>query len=184
MSDLSDAAPKRNGSESLRWAFGHAAWILAAGILSVQIFDRVVGRLPLSASSSEELGQEIASGPPNASAAHRTITLTSEDGELFYLDGRINDVPVRFLVDTDATHVELHPEIAKRAGIPLNDHGVRGSGESSVTLRRLQVGPLALHAIPARVVDGPAIETVRLGKSVLRHLRGYEVRGDRLVIRW
>jgi aspartyl protease family protein len=52
-----------------------------------------------------------------------------------------------------------------------------------VTLDRIVVGDISEHSVPALVAQPGQLKTSLLGMSFLNRLEGWEVRGDKLVMR-
>ncbi len=109
----------------------------------------------------------------------------------FITDVYINGTPIKFLIDTGATHIVLNSDDADRLG--LNGSRLRfntafksANGTTyaaPVTLRDVRIGQLQLHDLDAYVNQG-ALDISLLGTSFLRRLRSYEVVRNRLVLRW
>ena len=121
----------------------------------------------------------------------RELELPRGPGGHYFLTAKVNGVDMVFLVDTGATDVALGAEHAKKLRLNLRDTDytkryrtangvVRGA---PVALRQVQAGHLRLHDVEASVLDGP-LDMPLLGMSFLNRLRGYEVRGDTLVLRY
>lgn len=108
----------------------------------------------------------------------------------FVVEGRAEDTPVRFLVDTGASLVVLSPDDARRIGLDPDglDYSQRVATANGmtwaapVTLKRLSVGPITLSNVRASV-NRAAMDMSLLGMSFLNRLSGYEVRGDKLILR-
>jgi aspartyl protease family protein len=98
---------------------------------------------------------------------------------------------VRFAIDTGANGVVLSPADAARAGIDadslkfgLPSETANGVGYvAPVTLSSLTVGQIRLANLPAAVVKTP-MSTSLLGMAFLKRLESFEVKGDRLTLRW
>lgn len=114
-----------------------------------------------------------------------SVTLYST-GNAFFAEGRINNTPVRFLVDTGATHVALSSVLAKQAGIDYlkGEPGVAKTASGftrmyGVKLDRVKVGDIVLYNVEAGVTEGSQPDTPLLGMSFLNSL---EMRrdGDRM----
>jgi aspartyl protease family protein len=108
----------------------------------------------------------------------------------FVLEAEIDGTPVRFLVDTGASDVVLSPRDAERLGFKRETLSftklyrtangmVRGA---PVRLGRVRVGPILIEDVRASV-NGAEMDRSLLGMSFLSRLGGYEVRGDRLILR-
>jgi len=94
------------------------------------------------------------------------------DGQ-FYVDGRIGNARVRFLVDPDADKVLIAGPDAERIGLP--------AGSANVTLDSLTVGPTRQQAVAAQIA--PSMPVSLLGRAYLSRLAVVEVSGDRLTLR-
>ena len=163
----------------------HAAvWLALAAVLAIgysyrfeltDVVDRLRGEIvPYAAVTTEDGAVRV--------RAHR-------DGH-FYVDSRVGDETVRFLVDTGATSVALSPADAKRIGFDpaelnfsrrLQTAGgtVRGA---PVVIRSLDIGGIRLRNVRA-VVNEQAMRHSLLGISALDRLGGYEVRDGTLTLR-
>lgn len=119
------------------------------------------------------------------------LALPRGPGGHYFLTAKVNGVDMTFLVDTGATDVALGAEHAKKLRLQLRDNDytkryrtangiVRGA---PVALRQVQAGRLRLRDVEASVLEGP-LDMPLLGMSFLNRLKGYEVRGDQLVLRF
>ena len=119
------------------------------------------------------------------------LALPRGPGGHYFLTANVNGVDMTFLVDTGATDVALGAEHAKKLRLQLQDKDytkryrtangiVRGA---PVALRQVQAGRLRLRDVEASVLDGP-LDMPLLGMSFLNRLKGYEVRGNQLVLRF
>jgi aspartyl protease family protein len=110
----------------------------------------------------------------------------SRDG-LFYVDGMLQGVPVRFAIDTGASVVVLNIADAKRVGLSNNRNSARirtasGYGKmfwhhaQHLTVAGKSVGQLDI----AVMEDGP--ETSLLGLNALSRLKSVTLKQDRLII--
>lgn len=96
----------------------------------------------------------------------------------FHADGTINGRLVRFLVDTGATTVALSGDEARRLGIDYRAFGrpeyastAGGVVRSwSLTLNRVEVGPIVLYNVAAGVIEGAFPREALLGMSFLGRL--------------
>ena len=163
----------------------HAAvWLALAGVLAIgysyrfeltDVINRLGGEIiPYAAVTTEDGAVRV--------RAHR-------DGH-FYVDSRVGDRTIRFLVDTGATSVALSPADARRIGFDLSSLDfsrrlqtaggvVRGA---PVVIRSLEIGDIRLSNVRA-VVNEQAMPHSLLGISALDRLGGYEVRDGTLTLR-
>jgi len=113
----------------------------------------------------------------------------SQDGH-FRVEALVDNVRVRFLVDTGASQVVLSPADARRLGLDGADLHFTQMADTAngivrgapVTLRDIAIGPLRLADVRASVNKAEMAESL-LGMSFLSRLSGYEVSGDRLTLR-
>lgn len=106
------------------------------------------------------------------------VTLYADGSGFFYSDGRINDIAVRFLVDTGANTIALNSRIAERLGLDYRRNGRRGVASTagglvpmySIRLTSVTVGSITLHDIEAGIIEGDHPVDVLLGMSFLGRL--------------
>lgn len=111
---------------------------------------------------------------------------------MFPVGASVNGVAVRFLFDTGASNVLLSHEDAKRVGFNLSSGDFRvpvstANGETSaarIVLDEVVIGGVRRSRIDALVAKPGATDISLLGHSFLDTLKSYEVRGDRLIIRY
>lgn len=162
-----------------------AAWAVIAALLLLGYTYRHqlanVGRNVLSA---------IVPGVAQENGARELMVRLSKDGH-FQILAEVNGVPVRFMVDTGASDVILSPADARRLGYTqanLNfskryrtaNGVVKGA---PVRLSQISIGRLVMKDVEASV-NGAGMASSLLGMSFLSRLRGYQVDGDRLILRW
>jgi aspartyl protease family protein len=118
-----------------------------------------------------------------------TLSIKASEGGHFFVEGKVNDVAVRFLIDTGASDIVLAPDDARRAGLDTDalDYThyattANGTGAGArVMLNSLTIGSIALHHMPASVNKVWMQESL-LGMSFLHRLKGFRVEGDRLIL--
>jgi aspartyl protease family protein len=105
----------------------------------------------------------------------------------FWVEGRVNDVRVKFLVDSGATMTTIDRETAIRAGIrvaPRPDQFVRtGNGiirVSSARAQRLEVGGIERRDVGMQVAEKDNLNV--LGMNFLSSLNRWGVEGRWLVL--
>lgn len=142
----------------------------------------------------QSFGQRLAGGlvPGYGSATGpNEVTYTRSGDGHFYIDAESGRVPIRFLVDTGASAVVLSPADARRLGFDLAEihfdqvfqtaNGtVRGA---SAVLSELWLGDRRVSNLRVSINEAPMSHSL-LGMTFLRQLESYEVRGDRLYLRW
>lgn len=118
---------------------------------------------------------------PVSNSDHSVTIHRSNDGH-FYVTAKINNYPIRFVVDTGATDIVLSIDDAKRLGIYHKDlkfnkpyHTANGMVfGASVKLDKLEVGPIIIYNSRASINKTP-LQTSLLGMEFLSQLERYEV---------
>jgi aspartyl protease family protein len=114
----------------------------------------------------------------SASSSNRSRVLLAADTRgHFFIDGTVNRLPVRFLVDTGATMVSLPQRDAERLGIDYRK-GRRGQSSTAnglapvylVRLDSIRIGEIELHGIEALVHEGAGLDQALLGMSFLNRV--------------
>ena len=120
----------------------------------------------------------------------REVTFRERRGGQFVVDAEVNDVTVRFLVDTGASDVTLTPSDARRLGFDLQDlsfHRTYWTANGTVQgapvrLDNVEIGPISLQNVQASV-NAADMELSLLGMSFLSRLSSYEVTRGTLTLR-
>lgn len=120
--------------------------------------------------------------------AGELIINLSEDGH-FYVNVKINDRPVRFMIDTGASDIVVSVSEARRLGIDLkkltfNRPYQTANGTSwgaSVRFAKMEIGNAEFLDVEASV-NNADMGTSLLGMSFLRRFRKYEFYRDRLIL--
>jgi aspartyl protease family protein len=117
---------------------------------------------------------------------HETRIPMAIDGH-FWVDGDVNGIPVKFLVDSGATMTTVDRETAVRAGLVVSKHPdqiVRtGNGlirVSSGRAQRLKVGAIERRDVGLQVADNDNLNV--LGMNFLSSLQRWGVEGRWLVL--
>jgi aspartyl protease family protein len=137
----------------------------------------------------ERIMAEVVPGRP-ATRGHTVEIARGQRGE-FQVTAEINGARVNTILDTGASQVVLTQEAAKTAGLPLEVLSYSVAVETAngrtraapVTLDRLAIGGIVERSVPALVAQPGQLRTSLLGMSFLNRLEGWEVRGDKLLLR-
>lgn len=102
-----------------------------------------------------------------------TVSIPQGRGGHYLAAGKINDQPVKFLVDTGATDVAIPMSVAKKLGLPLGmsfrTKTANGFGVGYETgLKTIALGDIELTGVKASVSEGLTGEEILLGMSFLR----------------
>lgn len=151
-----------------------ALMLLQAGLPPAPVWRKDA---PVPPPSSMEAPEPPRTPATSASGtADRAIT-RSPDGH-YYLNGLVNGVGVRFVVDTGAGAVMLTPADAARAGLKVGPADFRRRAITAagytyvapVTLDLIAVGGRQVRNVPA-VVSSADTGVSLLGMSFLKHMR-------------
>ena len=105
----------------------------------------------------------------------KTVTLTPDEQGMYWVTGSVNDVGMKFVVDTGATLISMNRHEARKAGIDYKLDGVKTFSNTAggreqvyvVQLRKVKIGDITLHDIYAAVHEGDYPEVTLLGNSFL-----------------
>ena len=105
----------------------------------------------------------------------------------YVANGRINNIPVVFLLDTGATDVSIPAAIANKLNLVHGPSATyqTANGPVRVTLTRLKqisLGGIILNDVRATINPGFQGEEVLLGMSFLKHLE-FTQRGNQLTLK-
>ncbi len=107
----------------------------------------------------------------------------------FWVEGKLNGTPVRFLIDSGATTTSISTSVAKRAGIePSSGIPAMVQTANGVTTvargraQRLEVGQIVRENIAVHISDGFG-ETNVLGMNFLSSLESWRVERIRLILK-
>ena len=117
------------------------------------------------------------------------VVLEREPNGHFYAEAQVNNMPIRFMVDTGATGIALTRDDARRAGLSVSVgmFDVVAEGESGdvkgewVTLDSLKLGDEEAKQVPAVILDGG--QQSLLGQTFLQRFSSVEIKGDRMILR-
>ena len=129
--------------------------------------------------------------PGHAATRGSIVEIARGQGGSFVVHTQINGAHVAMIFDTGASSVVLTLEAAKAAGLPLevlnysvNIDTANGRARAApVTLKSVSVGGIVEKDVPALIAQRGQLRVNLLGMSFLDRLQGWEVRGDRLVLR-
>jgi len=172
-----------------RESFSHAiksilVWIVIALTLAVGYTYRFELR---------EVGDRVMAEfvPDHAATRGRTVEIARGPGGSFLVITQVNGARTPMIFDTGATSVVLTHEVAKAAGLPLEvlsysvnvDTANGRTRAAPVTLQTIAVGGIVEREVPALIAQPGQLRQSLLGMSFLNRLEGWEVRGDRLMLR-
>ena len=108
----------------------------------------------------------------------RTVALTPDKQGMYWADGTINGVQMRFVVDTGSTLIAMNRHDAGKLGIDYKRAGIKTLSDTAggidpvyiVRLRRVKIGEIVLHDILAAVHDSDFPAYTLLGNSFLNRV--------------
>lgn len=120
-----------------------------------------------------------------------TVEIARGRGSEFQIAADINGTRIPMILDTGASMVVLTQEAARAAGLQTNALNYSATVETAngrtqaapVTLKRLAVGGIVERGVPALIAQPGRLRSNLLGMSFLNRLQGWDVRGDKLVLR-
>ncbi len=172
---------RRRLSEALEAAL---FWIVAAAILAVGY----TYRYELKSAGERVLAELM---PGYGAARGRSVEIARGRAGEFRVATLVNGAPVPMILDTGASAVVLTQEAAKAAGLPLEvlsytvsvDTANGRTRAAPVTLDRIAVGDIVERSVPALIAQPGQLKSNLLGMSFLNRLQGWEVRGEKLILR-
>ena len=129
--------------------------------------------------------------PGHAATRGRTVEIARGQGGNFAVTTQVNGARLSMILDTGASSVVLTHEAAKAAGLPLEvlsysvtvDTANGRTRAAPVTLQTIGIGGIVERDVAALIAQPGQLRQSLLGMSFLNRLQGWEVRGDRLVLR-
>ena len=146
--------------------------------------------------------QDIASRVSAGLVPGSPLSITDTDGRAavmidrradghFEVRAEIDGVPVTVMVDTGATSTVLTFEDARRAGyepetlrfeVPVMTANGRASA-ARVVADEIRIGDIVRRRVPVMVAQSGRLERSLLGMNFIGTLSGFDMRGERLVLR-
>jgi aspartyl protease family protein len=154
------------------------AWVAIFGVVFIIVafrgeFASFGQRLKAEATGGEIVGGE-------------TVRIPMSDDGHFWVNAKVNDQDVRFMVDSGASITTVSKDVAQTAGIPVTFRRVMVStanGDAWVTKShadRLQVGPIERSDFSIHINEADDVNL--LGMNFLSSLESWRVEGRFLVL--
>jgi aspartyl protease family protein len=129
--------------------------------------------------------------PGHAATRGRMVEIARGQTGNFVVLTHVNGARMPMILDTGASSVVLTHDAAKAAGLPLEvlsytvpvDTANGRTRAAPVTLQSIGVGGIVERDVSALIAQPGQLRQSLLGMSFLNRLEGWEVRGDRLVLR-
>ena len=140
------------------------AWILLLGLLTL-LFSNYLDQ-------QEYPNQSVETG---LSSQNNTVVLKMNRAGHYLAPGKINNVAVKFLLDTGATDVAIPEKLANRIGLKKGSRTMSQTANGivrsySTVLDSISIGNIELNNIRASIFPGMPSGEVLLGMSFLKHL--------------
>lgn len=112
------------------------------------------------------------------SGVERRVKMYRTPNGHYLARGTINSQPVRFMVDTGATHVSMSSVMAEELGLPYTDGELGLSSTANgmvqtwvIPLGKITVGEITFTGVTAAVIRGRYPDTILLGNSFLQRVK-------------
>ena len=159
-------------------------WVAVAAVLAIGY----TYRFELRDAANRVLAELV---PGRAAARGRTVELARTSAGDFQVATQVNGARVPMVLDTGASSVMLTRDAAIAAGLPLemikyNVNVETANGRTyaaAAIIDRIAVGGIVERGVPALIAQPGTLKTSLLGMSFLSRLDGWEVRGDKVVMR-
>jgi aspartyl protease family protein len=154
------------------------AWVAGLGLLTVLFQDLLESQFNPNRQPQVQLAQD----------GSKEVVLQRNAQGHYVADGRINGLPVTFLLDTGATDVAIPESLANRLGLQRLGGGVSQTANGAVAvwqtrLDEVRLGDIAMTDVSAAIVPTMDSSTpVLLGMSFLKRL-DFVQRDGELVLR-
>ena len=125
------------------------------------------------------------------SADANQMVIRAGRGGHFLVEASIGTRDIEFMVDTGASMVTLSQSDAETLGYYVHQLDYSGRAHTAngvarfarITIDEIAIGDMVVNDVPAAVMEKPMRQSL-LGMTFLRKLAGFEVKGDRLFLRW
>jgi aspartyl protease family protein len=156
--------------------------VIGTGVYGLVLFRGEIGQV------WDRARADLGIGSPVTVSGSETIVRKSTDGH-FWIEGTMNNRPVRFLIDSGATVTAVNAEDALAAGlivdrsdfpeVVITANGPINSWRS--VAGTLSLGSIRVENMPVHVSDVEGSENL-LGMNWLSRLRSWRVEGDRMIL--
>jgi len=152
------------------------AWILLLGLLTL-LFNNFL---------EHENNPNQSPATITGNTGTKEVVLKMNCAGHYVANGKINNYPVVFLLDTGATDVALPEKLANRLGLEKG-YETRAQTANGITrtymtlLKHVSIGEIRLHGIRASILPGMKGNQVLLGMSFLKQLEMRQ-KGDTLTL--
>ncbi|TDR85419.1 retropepsin-like aspartic protease family protein [Enterovirga rhinocerotis] len=168
----------------LTWAAGTAC---AAALAASLAGERLAGLV----ATREGPEKSVAAPARQPFQEPRSVSVLGDGRGHFAVEASVDGQVVPMLVDTGASLVVLREEDARNLGIRPSRAEFTGRAQTAngtvetapVRIRSLKVGGIEIRDVEAAIVPEGRLGMNLLGMSYLRRLKGFEIAGNRLLLR-
>jgi len=136
------------------------------------------------------LRADLIPGYAQPTGAHELV-LGQDAGGGYSVIGAVNGQKINFTINTGASDIVLSPQDAARLGVDVAKldfarHFETANGDglgAGYTASSLAVGPITMTNVPMSINRAP-MGTSLLGMTFLQRLKSFEVKDNRLYLRW
>jgi aspartyl protease family protein len=161
-----------------------------AALAIAGLMPKVMSNVGGAGAPQAEQARNAAPPVPQTTGNYRTVTVRSDAGGHFRVEGSVDGRRLDFMVDTGATMVALRERDAARLGIfpRPSDYTARTSTANGVIrvapvrLSSLEVNGIRVFDVSAAVIPDEALSVNLLGMSFLGRVRRFEMANGRLVM--
>lgn len=133
----------------------------------------------------------VPGSPLTVNDGGNTVMLEKLANGHFGARGDVNGRPVNFIIDTGASSTVLTLADARAAGFDTSTlnfntpvQTANGTARAAVVIAdTVSVGTITRHRVPAFVIGQDMLDQSLLGMNFIGTLSGFEVRGDRMILR-
>jgi len=118
------------------------------------------------------------SGSYDKPSGIRTVIITPDEQGMYWVNGSINDVQMKFVVDTGASLISMNRHAADRLGIDYKSEGIKTVSNTAagldqvyvVQLKKVKIGDIVLRDVYAAIHDDEFPSVTLLGNSFLNRV--------------
>lgn len=173
---------RQRWSQALKYA---VVWVLILlVVVAAYAYRSDFEQVALQVAAAIVPGMAIETGPGEV------VLRAGADGH-FYANATVDGVAIRFMVDTGASSIALSAHDARRLGfdpealdyfLPVTTAGGTALA-ARVSLDEVRLGGIVVPGVAAAVMPPGTLDRSLLGMSFLARLSGFEIAGDRLILR-
>ena len=172
-----------------------AGSMIITAVAAPDFFDKVINPREKPPQQSDQVAssafkKNAGKATDSTTFSGRKVRIKAGYGGHYSAEVRMNNRPVKVLVDTGATMVAINETTARKIGIRLKKsdfkHKVNTANGTALmataTIGQIQIGNIRVYNVRAAVAKDRALSGSLLGMSFLNELKRFEVSGDQLLL--